>query len=91
MALSQGKDHYIQQLQALERRLESDAALRRRTGRLFYFSSALSAGVYGLLCLGYRLKLSLPKVALYLYTVNPVCEWVGSRVLEYKIEDLVRD
>jgi hypothetical protein len=80
---------YIARLKDLEDRLQTDSVLRRRTGRLVYYSSALGAGLYGLLLLGYRLRLSIPKGVLYLYTVNPVAEWTGAQALRYNIDDLL--
>lgn len=80
---------YIARLKVLEDRLHTDSVLRRRTGRLVYYSSTLGAGLYGLLLLGYRLRLSIPKGVLYLYTVNPVAEWTGAQALHWNIEDLL--
>lgn len=82
---------YVVRLQALESRLQNDLALRRRTGRVVYYSSVLGAGLYGLLLLGFRLRMSIPKAILYLYTVNPVAEWTGAQALRYNLDFLLKE
>lgn len=82
---------YLARLEVLEVRLQSDSALRRRTGRVLYYSSVLGAGLYGALLLGFRLRMSIPKGILYLYTVNPVAEWTGTQALRYNIDFLLKE
>ena len=90
MAASPG-DLYSAQLTELEARLETDPALRRKAGRTVYFASVLGAGMYLLCLLGPKLRMSVPKLGVFGYTVNPVAEYAGEQALKLRMDDLLKE
>lgn len=86
-----GDAEYVSKLEALEFRMATDSALRRRTGRVVYFSSVAGAGLLGIVLLGWRFRMTIPKLILYAYTVNPVSQYAGEQALRVWIDELLRE